>query len=256
MKTKKILLSIAILIVVVGIFAMYKIWGSLDKIIVAGIETYGTEITGAKVSVDGISLDVTNGSAALNGLTVGNPEGFKTDYAIKLEQAQIVIDIESLTSDLIIIEEVRVQGPSLIYEMASGGSNIDRLAENAQSHGGASNNSNEAADKGEGPRLIIENFRVNDGELNVSHKILKGKTMTLALPDIHLEDIGKESNGASPGEITEEIMASIKNGAGTAIATSSISDSIGAGADAVKKGADSVVDTAKGAGEKIKGLFK
>lgn len=59
--------------------------------------------------------------------------------------------------------------------------------------------------------------------------------MTLALPDIHLEDIGKESNGASPGEITEEIMASIKNGAGTAIATSSISDSIGAGADAVKK---------------------
>ena len=252
MKVRYIIISGLIVVVVAMGFIAYKVWGSLDKIIEVAIESYGSEIIGVDVQLDNASLNLSAGQLALNGLRIGNPQGFKTDYVMKLEQVKVTLDIDSITSDIVIIKAVWVQGPAVIYEMASGGSNIDTIAKNAQTYTG---NEAQSKDDSNGPKLIIEDLYINDGQVSVSHSFLKGKTLSVGLPNIHLQDIGKEENGASPGEVAKEIMDSIKSGVGTAVASLSLGDTFSSGADAIKEGAANVMDKAKGAGEKLKGMF-
>ncbi len=104
--------------------------------------------------------------------------------------------------------------------------------------------------------MIIENFFIREGQVSVSHKILKGKSLTVAMPDIHLKDIGKNDNGASPAQVAEEIMDSVKSGVGVAAASLSLGNTFNSGVKVLKKGATGVMDKAKNAGDKLKGIFQ
>ncbi len=254
MKVKNIILIVSMVVVLALGFVGYKTWGSLDKIIEVGIESYGPEIIGADVQLASVNLNLTDGEAALNGLYIGNPEGYKTDFAMQVERVKVKLDIESITSDVVVIEEVMILGSSVIYELSSSGSNVDALAKNAQVYTGAEEQESENSDAG--PKLLIKNLYINEGQVSVSHSILKGKTLSVALPNIHLKDIGKNENGATPGEVAEKVMESIKSGVGTAVASLSLGDTLSGGVGAVKDGAGHLMDKAKGAGEKLKGIFE
>jgi len=265
MKMKHII-GIVVLVLFAGIgLVVYKAVSSLDQIILASIEKYGSDITQSEISLDSVTLDLGTGTAALHGLNVGNPEGFKTEYAIRLDEVKLVLDIGSITKDPIVVKEILVQGPAVIYEMASGGSNIDAILKNVDSYTGAgeTDKSDTAAEEGSGPKLIIDDFYVNSGQVSVSHSALKGKTLTTPLPDIHLEDIGKEDEGATPGEVAKEFFASLKSGIGTGISAmgadqlpGAISEQFQGAKDMAGKGGSSVKEGMDKAGEKIKGFFQ
>ncbi|MEE8517023.1 MAG: hypothetical protein V3T02_10325, partial [Alphaproteobacteria bacterium] len=70
----------AVVIVAVIILVVF-VFSSLESLIKAGVETYGTEITQAKVTLETVELDITSGKGALAGLVVGNPKGFQTPSA-------------------------------------------------------------------------------------------------------------------------------------------------------------------------------
>jgi hypothetical protein len=81
--------------------------------------------------------------------------------------------------------------------------------------------------------------------------------MTVPLPDIHLKDIGKESQGATMQQAVAEMIAALNKSALQAIAGSG---------KLLEKGAEAVGEAAKGAGseaekagskavEGVKGLF-
>ena len=131
------------------------------------------------------------------------------------------VDIGTLTGDTIVIKEIIIDKPEVTYELGSGGSNIDAIRKNVDAYmgGGGGGGAGKKEDKGEGPKLIIENFYVRGGTVNVSATILAGKTLSAALPDIHLKDIGKEDDGATPGQVAEKILAAIGDGASSAVAS-------------------------------------
>lgn len=251
MKRKHIFLIIGLVIVIVIGFVVYRVIGSLDEIIEAGIENYGSKITQADVSLDKVTLDLANGKAALHGLTVGNPQGFNTEYLMKLDEISMTLDTGTITRNPVVIKEIMIQGPSVIYEMASGGSNVDTLLKNVKSYTGSSESKSEGG--GQEHKLIIDDLYIRDGQVNLSAKALQGKKMTTGLPDIHMQDIGRDEGGATPGEVTEQIMAQIKSGASTAIGSmknlpGAISDQLGGAGGTLK-------DKLNEAGEKLKGLF-
>jgi hypothetical protein len=252
MKTRyKIFIAFLVVFLTLAIVA-YKAGGSLDKIIEVAIENYGSEIIGAEVRVDSVSLNLTAGQATLNGLHISNPEGFSTEYVIQLDQAKVTLDFDSITSDIMIVKEILIQSPAIIYEMSPGGSNVDILANNAKSYSGNGTKSNKSDDA---KKIIIENFYVNDGRVSLSHKFLKGKQLSVSMPNIHLRDIGEETQGATPEEVAGQIMGIIKSGVGTGIASRSIGNTFGSGVDAVKKGTGKAIEKAKDAGGKLKGFF-
>ncbi len=76
------------------------------------------------------------------------------------------------------------------------------------------------------------------------------------MPDIHLEDIGKKDDGASPAEVAKEIMGSVKSSVGSAVGTLNLDKVLGNVGGTIKEGASSVLDKGKEEGGKIKGLFQ
>ena len=242
---KKILLGI----VIVGLLAVgggaWWLYKERDTLIADAIRTYGPEILGVSVKLGGVKTDVANQTAALHGLVVGNPPGFATPHALSLGAVNIKLDIASLTKDVILIKEISVIKPDITYDYKSGGSNLDVIQRNAEkfvaSKGGGKEEKADARDSGPGKKLVIENFYVKDAKAEVSAELLKGKTVAVPIPDIHLTDIGKKSNGATAGEATRQIISAI-----TSSVTRASSSALTGSLDEVKK---------KGVGA-LKGLFK
>lgn len=258
----------AIVILVVFVFS------SLDGLIKAGVETYGTEITQASVTLESVEIDITSGQGALAGLVVGNPKGFQTPSAFKLGRISITIDTSTVTSDPVVIKEIVITKPEITYELGPGGNNIDTIQKNVNAYmakfGGGKSAEPEAKGDSEGPKLIIRHLYIRGGTVNVSAAILKGKKMSAPLPDIHLTDIGGKKKGATPGEVAEKILTSISKGASGAVSgigigktleslesslsgiTKGIGDSLGG---ATKDIGGSIESGAKDVGKKLKGLF-
>ena len=253
----------AVIILVVFVFS------SLDSLIKAGVETYGTEITQAKVTLETVDLDITSGKGALAGLVVGNPKGFKTPSAFKLGRISITVDTTTVTSDPVVIKEIVITKPDITYELGPGGNNIDAIQNNVNAYmarfGGGKTAEKDAKDS-EGPKLIIRDLYIRGGTVNVSAAILKGKKMTAPLPDIHLSDIGGKKKGATPGEVAEKILTSISKGASGAVAGIGIGktlESLEKSLSGVTKGLGGVTKDigsgiesgAEDVGKKLKGLF-
>lgn len=269
-----ILIGGGVVVVLIAAVAYY-LYSSLDTLIQAAVEKYGSEITQAEVTLDGVELDLVSGRGALRGLTVGNPEGFETPSAFELGAISIELDIGTIASDAIVIKKIVIDKPGVTYELSGDGNNIDAIRNNVDAymakHGLAKGGGEAEKEQDEGPKLIIENLYVRDGTVSVSATILKGKSMTAPLPDIHLKDIGKEEGGASPGEVVERVMTSLGDGASKAVGglgvgktldslkqslggvTEGVGKSVG---EATKSVGEEIGSGAKKAGEKLKGLFQ
>lgn len=268
-----ILIGGGVVVVVIAVVAYY-LYSSLDTLIQAAVEKYGSEITQAEVTLDGVELDLASGKGALRGLTVGNPEGFETPSAFELGAISIELDIGTIASDTIVIKKIVIDQPGVTYELSGDGNNIDAIRNNVDAYmakHGLAKGGDAEKEQDEGPKLIIENLYVRGGTVSVSATILKGKSMTAPLPDIHLKDIGKEEGGASPGEVVERVMTSLGDGAAKAVGglgvgktldslkqslggvTEGVGKSVG---EATKSVGEQIGSGAKKVGEKLKGLLK
>lgn len=256
MKTRKIVLIVASVVIVAAVILLLSTLGSMGKLIQAGIEKYGSAMTGAKVTLDDVSVDLGNGQASLRGLLVGNPEGFETEYLTHLDEIRVSLDLDSITSDPVVIKEVLIQGPVFIYEMAPGGNNLDAILNNVREYVGATtDNGGEGSKRDEtaGPRMIIDDVYIRNGTVSLSHKLLKGKNMiTAPLPEIHLQDVGRKEGGATPGEVAEQIIANVRSSAVSAVATLNLDTVI----DKTKQAGGAIKEGLGNAGEKLKGLFQ
>ena len=76
MKTTKILGIGAAGLLVIIIAAVVYLWSSLDSLVEAAIEKYGSQATKTNVEVGGVKLSLTSGAGSVKGLQVGNPTGF------------------------------------------------------------------------------------------------------------------------------------------------------------------------------------
>jgi hypothetical protein len=206
-------LGVAVLLAASGVFYLLS---NLDSAIQAAVENFGSEITQTQVKLDQVELDLTSGQGALRGFSVGNPAGFKTPTAFRMGAVSVTVDTGTVTEKTVVIREVIIDSPDVTYELSGDGNNMDAIRANVDAYmakHGLAGDGAKKEDSGGGPRLIIENLYIRGGTVNVSASLLQGRTMTAPLPDIHLKDIGKEEGGASPGEVAEQILKSISDGA-------------------------------------------
>jgi len=248
------------LIVVIAIVLFFVV-SSLDSIIKAAVEKYGSEVTQVEVRLNKAKVSITSGEGILRGLTVGNPKGFKTDQAFSLGEISVTLDVGTVTQNPIVIKEIVISAPEVTYELRSGGSNIDVIQRNVNSYAGAGKGKakEKAASKDsdkEGRKLIIQNLYVKKGKVNVSATMLKGKVLSAVLPDIHLRDIGKQKGGADPSEVVEKLVRAISQSTKKAVGTLDLDKVVGSAKEAVAgmkgqlEGAKGSAASAKEAAEK------
>jgi uncharacterized protein involved in outer membrane biogenesis len=237
---KKLIIGIGVIIVIliVAVGALYLFGGSAVK---AAIEKLGPEMTQSKVTLGKVDISLTSGEGRMVDLFVGNPAGFDTDSAFKLGEIGVKVDVGTVTSDVIVIKEILVRAPEITLEVNSKGTNLNQIKKNIDSYVGQRGGGTSSESGGEGPKMVIEDFRIEGGKVNVNASMLKAATQTVNLPNIEIKNIGKEGTrvvGASPGEVADKVMAAINQGVAGAVKPLGIADlqgKIDEGVGAAKK---------------------
>ncbi|MBE6452068.1 MAG: AsmA family protein [Alphaproteobacteria bacterium] len=190
----------------------------LENIVKSAVYKFGSQITGTEVTLNGFNLSPLSGEVAIKGLSVANPEKYKSKDILTLGGVAVKVNLSSLLSDTVIIEYITVDKPVITYEMLSlTQNNIKQLQANiskntaspapsADSEKIKTQQVQEASSK----KVIINKVSINEGEL----KAVAGQELVdVKLPKIELTNIGgsskKESSSiiASVTTILNKILA-------------------------------------------------
>jgi len=233
MKTsRKALLGLGILVVLVAA-AVFLLLSGLDRIVAAAIEKYGSEASGTKVGVSSVRIDLKDGKGSVRNLSVGNPPGFSTPDAFRLEDISVAVDTGTVTGNPVVIDRVTILAPRITYEIdPQGRSNIELLKKRlaGTSPGGPSGGTGSDS----GKKVVIRRLVIEQGRIEIKVAALPGKPLSAALPRIELKNLGGEGGG-SPGEIARQVLGPLVNRAAAAASGAGISQYLGKGADEVKR---------------------
>lgn len=233
---KKSLLAVAALLLLLIVGGAIWLHGNLDGLVQSAISKYGTAMTGATVKVSAVKLKAANGHGTLKGLLVGNPAGFKTPYAVRADTIELEVDVASLTKDVVLVKKIAVIAPEVIYEKGDALTNVDAIQKNIAQYLGPSTNT------GPGKKLIVQEFVIRGAKAQVSASFLNGQTVTVALPDIALRDLGKAKGGLTPGELGLEVANAVEKRLLSSVNMGALAKSVGSALDK--------------AGNAIKDIFK
>jgi uncharacterized protein involved in outer membrane biogenesis len=219
--TRNIIIGLLVLIAVVIIVAGFF----LGNIVKKGIEVVGPEITKVPVKLDAVNLSILTGSAKVKGLVIGNPQGYKSPDAISIGTASVGVNPLSIFSDKIVVRSVHIESPEITFEGGLGGNNLSTILDNvnatAQSGGPTSTNKTSVSQKPKsGKKIEVEDLLITGAKVRVLLTNLGDKQMTLALPEIHLTDLGQGGDGLTATDLTQRILSSIVTATIKAVANS------------------------------------
>lgn len=239
----KKLLAALVFISVILLIAYFAFSLFIEKTLIAGVETIGPRLTGTTVELNDVDLSLIAGRIEISGLEVGNPDGFKSDFSIKLGRMTLDVVPFSLIGDKVIIEEIVINGPELIYETSFRGANISKILKNVE---GVSSSAEDDSvnDDSEGKRFEIRKLVISNGKVKVANKQLGGEGLVVPLVDFTITDIGTNERGATMANVVRRVMLSIN--------TQTIASATKSG-KFVGKQFEGTVDNVKGA---VGGLLK
>ena len=216
MKRIKIVVAILALLLVLFVVAVLIVGMHLGDIVKAGLETAGPRIMQTTLTVDAVNISLLNGSAAVKGLVLGNPDGFKAPQSISISNAAISLVPGSVLSDKIVIRSVEVSGPEITFEgNPFGANNLSKIMDNVKAATGSTAKTGGGAPTAPaGPAKPAKRFEVDDFLIAgaVVHANLTGlmkQEITLPIPDIHFTDLGKGTDGITAAELTQKILSEI-----------------------------------------------
>jgi len=154
--------GIILAIVIVVVAAAIYVFTNLDSIIKTAVEEVGTEVTQTKVSLNDVEVSLTEGSGALRGFSLANPQGFSDNNAMQFNEVSVALDLATVQSDPIVIKEIVIDAPKVVYEFGQGGSNIDTIKDNVAKSAPSDEGGGDSSSGSEGPKLVIENLIVRN----------------------------------------------------------------------------------------------
>ena len=204
MKKLVVIGGLAIIVIVVFLFVGLS---NLGPIIKKAVNTYGPKIMKTEVHLGDVDLSIFSGQAKLKEFSLGNPRGFNTPTAIDVEYIYVDVDEGSLAGDIIVIDKIAVVKPEITYEKILGTDNFRTILDNIKKSVGSAKPSGKTSEKeGSGKKIMIRDFVLKDGKVNLAMSMLSGSTISVSLPDIHLADIGKKDQGLLPKVAFEKIL--------------------------------------------------
>lgn len=211
---KKILIRIAIGVAVLVVLALVVVFFSLNSIVKKGVETVGPMVTKVEVKLGSADISPFSGGGRLSKLFVANPEGYKSPAAIQVGDIKLNAKLGSLLSDVIVVNELKVQNAEITLEGSLRGNNLTKLLDNIN---GASANASQPKPKGAPPsagtsqsskKFIVKDLVVEGTKVNVALDLpgLGTQAMSFPLPPLHLQDIGVAENGVTAEQLVQAIM--------------------------------------------------
>lgn len=195
-------------------------WGisHIDSLVKTAIEEAGTQALGAKVVVGSVDIRLKQGRGEISQLIISNPPGFESAQALSLGKAVVEIDPSSITDDVIVINEVTVDGAELTAEQKGLAKNnlavlADRLAvsgDKSAPEPAGQPDSNAQSDT----RIRLNHF--NFTRANIFLVSSDFGERTIAMPDMILTDVGGAA-GVSPEQLADVLMKKVMDQAQRAL---------------------------------------
>ena len=265
MRWRRIALIAAVVTALVAVAVVFTL-GRLDSIVRRTIEQRGSALTQTAVRVGSVHVSLQEGTATLRDLTIANPPGFQAPNAFELGEITVQLALDSLTSDPLVIREIRIVAPRVTCELDKEGmSNVEVIrdaVDGARHHGEATGTPGSARapeprkdEPSGGRRLIIDLLAMHDGEVYVDARAVGGPAQSEKLPGFELTDIGTKQGGATPNEVGRIVVTALARDVAVAVAATQLERWIGkelggpagdlikkGGAEAIRKGLGGVLD--------------
>jgi hypothetical protein len=207
---KKTAIAVAVVVVCAlgaGILFMAT---QLDTFVADAIETYGRAATGTDVDVGRVAIALTESRGSVGNLTIGNPDGFDTDYFLRVSDIDLALDLGSLGGAVPVVREVVVSGAHLNAEQRGDATNLTEIQRYMTSTEPAT------AEPAAPGRVIIDRFRLTNGRMTLTSDLLS-KPEDVELEDVVVNGIGRSSGGATYAEATEAVLTPIVGAARAAV---------------------------------------
>ncbi len=258
MKKRYIVLGVFVAAIAGGV---YYINQNLEPIVKKLVNQYGSQITGTNVSLDGFKLSLMQGSMSLQGLKVGNPQGYQEPNILSIGEASVKLNIGSLRTSIIEVESINIKAPEVSYEIKDiTRNNVQDLLKNIEKNTAATakaeskpaqtdmkTDSAKTESTEPSKKVVIDKLSVTDGKINLGASLGKqGASASIPLPSIELKDIGRE-NGKQGQSITETAVAILNK-----IFTTAYDTVIKQGGEALKQIANEGEKALKGVAEDLK----
>lgn len=199
-------------VLIVGMVALVFFGLSkLGPIIQKAVNTYGPEITRTQVQLGDVGVSLFSGEAKLKDLLIGNPEGFNSGQAMRIGSLYVNVDEKSLTGDTIVIDTIEILEPEITYEKSARTDNFQAIIKNVKQTLGSGQESkqDQTAAQGGGKKLLIRNFTLKNGKVNLAMAALPGQNVTATLPDIELQNVGGKQEGVAPAQAISQILTAV-----------------------------------------------
>jgi uncharacterized protein involved in outer membrane biogenesis len=203
---KKWILRIILASGVVAVLAVFAAFYFLNDLVKGGVEAVGPQLTKGEMRLAKANLSPFSGKAQLTGLFVGNPQGWKTDSAIKVGDIQVALDVRSALSDVVVIDAIQIEGPEITYEGGLGGSNIGKILENIEAFAGGSADKSAEASSSSSKRFRVKDIQIRGAKVHLSTAGLGGKAMTVPLAELRLQNIGTDGEGVTAAQLSRDIL--------------------------------------------------
>jgi hypothetical protein len=207
---KKMLIPGGILGVILVAGVMY-LGSNLDSIVKKAITTVGSDMTGVSVDVDKVEISLADGRGEIGGLVVDNPRGYQGPHAFQLGSIVLALGPSAAGSDPIVIRELTIEAPDIVYDKGENGSNVEAIQRNvdaySQAHFAQGDRAAEKPKDGDdasAKRFIIESLQIRGGKIQ-----LMGREKVIDLPPVRLRDVGKSRGGMTGGEIAGIVLKQI-----------------------------------------------
>src|SRR5690606_35781996 len=129
-------------------------------------ERYGSAAAGTEVDVGSVGIALTQGRGTIDQLTIGNPEGFETDHAVRIDEVQAALDVGSVTSEVPVVSELLLNNVHINAEQRRDMTNLTEIHEFMTASDG------EPETGAEPGRIIVRQFRTTNATLTITSELL------------------------------------------------------------------------------------
>lgn len=244
---KAIIRILIVLVLLIGAGLWFG-WTQLDKLVKYGIEQGTPPVVKTSVSVEKVKLSPFSGGGVIEGFQIGNPEGFTGPYAVRIGRTEVAVDTNSVSTDKVVIQYIRITDPEINLEGGLSGTNLKHIADNAMSFvsqqtapaGNAAPAAAAPPAAGQPKKAIklqVNELLITGAKLSASAAgVVPGANARATLPEIRLTNLGAGPDGITPAELTALVLRQLNTEAVKASASGALKNMLQGGTEKIKTG--------------------
>lgn len=236
------------LLIICGVFFIVAI--SYESLAKNKLEQIATQALNSPVTIGGLDIAPFSGTASVRNIRIANPEGFSDASAITLPYISSSIDLKSIFSDHVKINDIRLEGLDIQVELNEKGMNLQTIKTNMNKVTETSTSSPSTTTD-----INVDTTAETVGEKTVSIDLIQltnisvgssiqgQDAISIAVKDITLNNIGSNKD-VTTTQVIRLVMDAV------------LRDAVKVGGSAsLKAGFDKLLDGAGDIGQGLKSLF-